>query len=109
MESGKRKRLETAGWRVGDASEFLGLDEAEAELVEIKVRLARALQEKRGRAGLTQAELAKRLGTSQPRVANMLAAREVSIDHLIKSLLLLGADAAEVARAFTGGKKPRTT
>jgi predicted XRE-type DNA-binding protein len=109
METGKRKRLEAAGWRVGDATEFLGLDEAEAELVEIKVRLAKALQEKRGKAGLTQAELAKKLGTSQPRVANMLAAREVSIDHLIRSLLLLGADAAEVARAFAGGKKTRTT
>lgn len=108
MESGKRKRLEAAGWRIGGAVEFLGLDEAETELIEIKVRLAKALQEKRENAGMTQAALAKKIGTSQPRVANMLAARDVSIDHLVKSLLLLGADAAEVARALAG-PKTRTT
>ena len=107
MEENKRKRLEKAGWTVSDASEFLGLSEAEAELVEIKVRLAKALQTKRQEVGLTQAQLAKKLGTSQPRVASMLAARDVSIDNLVRSLLVLGADAAEVAKALAG-RKPKT-
>ncbi len=40
MDSKKRKRLENAGWAVGDASDFLGLNPAEAELVELKVNLA---------------------------------------------------------------------
>ena len=102
MEAAKRKRLEEKGWRVGDAAEFLGLSDAEANLVEMKVRLAQALQERREKAGLTQAQLAKKLGTSQPRVASMLAVREVSIDLLVRALLLLGADAGEVARAFAG-------
>jgi hypothetical protein len=34
----------------------------------------------------------------------MLAARDVSIDHLVRSLLVLGADAAEVARVLAGRK-----
>ena len=104
MESAKKRKLEAAGWQLGDAAEFLGLNAAESELVEIKLRLAAAVQARRTDAGLTQAQLAKRLGTSQPRVATILAAREVSIDNLVRTLLVLGADAAEVARVFAGIK-----
>ena len=104
MESAKKRKLEAAGWQLGDASEFLGLTAAESELVEIKLRLAAAVQQRRTDAGLTQAQLAKRLGTSQPRVATMLAAREVSIDNLVRSLLILGADATEVAKVLAGIK-----
>ena len=105
MDAAKKKRLEGKGWRVGGAAEFLGLTDAEAELVEIKVKLARALQERREKAGLTQAALAKRLKTSQPRVANMLAAKDVSLDLLVRSLLVLGADAAELAAVLTGAPR----
>ena len=104
MESAKKLKLEAAGWQLGDAAEFLGLTAAESELVEIKLRLAAAVQQRRTDAGLTQAQLAKRLGTSQPRVATMLAAKEVSIDNLIRSLLILGADATEVAKVLAGIK-----
>ena len=104
MESAKKRKLEAAGWQLGDASEFLGLTAAESELVEIKLRLAAAVQQRRTDAGLTQAQLAKRLGTSQPRVATMLAAKEVSIDNLVRSLLILGADATEVAKVLAGIK-----
>jgi predicted XRE-type DNA-binding protein len=104
MESAKKRRLEAAGWQVGDATDFLELTQAESELVEIKLRLAAAVQQRRNDAGLTQAQLAKRLGTSQPRVASMLAAKDVSIDNLVRSLLVLGADAAEVARVLAGRK-----
>jgi len=104
MDSAKKRKLEAAGWQLGDAAEFLGLSAAESELVEIKLRLAAAVQQRRTDAGLTQAQLAKRLGTSQPRVATMLAAREVSIDNLVRSLLVLGADATEVAKVLAGVK-----
>ena len=108
MESAKKRKLEAAGWQLGDASEFLGLTAAESELVEIKLRLAAAVQQRRTDAGLTQAQLAKRLGTSQPRVATMLAAKEVSIDNLVRSLLILGADATEVAKVLAGIKLQTT-
>ena len=106
MDATKKKRLEAKGWRVGTAAEFLGLSDADAELVDIKVKLARALQDRRERAGLTQAELARKLKTSQPRVANMLAAKDVSLDLLVRSLLVLGADARQVAVVIDGGKQP---
>jgi predicted XRE-type DNA-binding protein len=104
MDTAKKRKLEAAGWQLGDAADFLGLSAAESELVEIKLRLAAAVQQRRADAGLTQAQLAKRLGTSQPRVATMLAAKEVSIDNLVRSLLVLGADATEVARVLAGVK-----
>ncbi|HVE70160.1 MAG TPA: hypothetical protein VNI54_02240 [Thermoanaerobaculia bacterium] len=40
MTTDKRHRLEDAGWRVGDAREFLELTPDEAEVVEIKLAQA---------------------------------------------------------------------
>jgi len=34
MKRGKRKRLEAAGWRLGDAKEFLGLTDDESALLD---------------------------------------------------------------------------
>jgi hypothetical protein len=38
MESAKNRKLEAVGWQVGDATDFLGLTQAESELVETKLR-----------------------------------------------------------------------
>jgi hypothetical protein len=43
----KRKRLESASWRVGMVSEFLGETEEEAALIELKLDLARAVKAER--------------------------------------------------------------
>jgi hypothetical protein len=37
MKAEKRKKLVSAGWKVSDAREFLGLTDGEAEFVEIKL------------------------------------------------------------------------
>ncbi|MDT8370190.1 MAG: helix-turn-helix transcriptional regulator [Longimicrobiales bacterium] len=94
-----RKQLEEAGWRVGDTQEFLGLSDAEAAYIELKLVLAEALRERRLERKLNQTQVAKIVGSSQSRVAKMEAAdASVSIDLLIKSLFHLGADRAELAR-----------
>ncbi|HEX7151367.1 MAG TPA: helix-turn-helix domain-containing protein [Thermoanaerobaculia bacterium] len=99
MRSEKRKKLEAAGWRIGDASDFLELTPGEAEFVEIKLALARRLRELREEHEWTQAELARRVGSSQSRVAKMEAADPtVSVDLLLRSLLAAGADRHEVGR-----------
>jgi hypothetical protein len=46
MLTEKAKRLAKAGWELGDAKDFLGLDASEAELMEIKLELA--LRERAG-------------------------------------------------------------
>ena len=99
MKEEKRKHLETAGWRVGDARDFLGLSNDETQFVEIKLALARRLRELREKRKWTQADLAKRVGSSQSRVAKMEAAdATVSVDLLVRSLLAVGADRQEVGR-----------
>ncbi len=99
MKAEKRKRLAVAGWRVGDARDFLELSDDEAQFVEIKLALARRLRELREKRNWTQADLAKRVGSSQSRVAKMEAADPtVSVDLLVRSLLAVGADRRELGK-----------
>jgi DNA-binding XRE family transcriptional regulator len=102
MRASKQKRLEAAGWRVGSVDEFLGLDEAESQYVEIKVALARLLRSTRIRKRLTQSELAERIGSSQSRVAKLEAGDpSVSVDLLVRSLFAAGAKPSELAKAVS--------
>jgi DNA-binding XRE family transcriptional regulator len=106
MTKTKKRALEAAGWRVGTAADFLGLSKEEAALIEMKLGLAATLRQRRVARKLTQTQLAKRLGSSQSRVAKMEAADpSVSIDLLVRTLLDLGATRAQVANAMT--KKAR--
>jgi ribosome-binding protein aMBF1 (putative translation factor) len=101
MIKSKRKKLEAAGWRVGTAEDFLGLDAEEAAFVELKLGLSEQLKELRTKSGLSQVELAKRLGSSQSRVAKMEASDPtVSIDLLVKGLLAVGATPQLIGRAI---------
>ena len=102
MRKDKKARLERAGWQVGTVREFLGLSEAEAALVELKLTLSRGLKERRTRRKLTQAQLARLLESSQSRVAKMEAGDpSVSIDLLIRSLLAMGATQKELAQVIS--------
>jgi predicted XRE-type DNA-binding protein len=99
MKAAKRARLKAAGWAVGDAAEFLGLSEEERAFVETKLALSAGVRERRQRQRLTQAQVARRLGSSQSRVAKLEAADpSVSMDLMVRSLLRLGATRADIAR-----------
>ncbi len=91
MTTDKKRRVEKMGWKVGSVSDFLSLSPEEAAYVELKVRLAKALRTRRQRLGISQVEVAKRLQSSQSRVAKMEAGDPtVSIDLLVRSVLTLG-------------------
>ena len=106
MKSEKRRKLEDAGWRVADTRDFLDLTPGEAEFVEIKLALARRLREVREEHNWTQAEFARRVGSSQSRVAKMEAADPtVSVDLLVRSLLAAGADRRELGRVVVGSRR----
>ena len=101
MDKAKQKRLEAKGWKLGSASEFLGLSAAEATLVDMKVSLSQALRARRQASGLSQVALARRLRSSQSRVAKMEAAdRTVSVELLLRALITLGARARDIAKAL---------
>ncbi len=102
MKSAKKKRLEAAGWRVGDATEFVGLDAAELALIEMREALGRRVRELRTAAGLTQTGLAERMGSSQSRVAKIEAGHpSVSLELTVRALLALGADRSEVGACIS--------
>ena len=101
MDKAKKARLESSGWRVGDAATFLGLTPEEAAFVELKLALATYLRDLRRSRGWTQAAVADLLGSSQSRVAKMEASDStVSLDLLVRSLLSLGATREELGRVI---------
>jgi len=98
MNTAKKRRLESKGWKIGTAREFLNLSAEEAAYVELKLALSKNLQEYRRQKRLTQEELARRLKSSQSRVAKMEAGDpSVSLDLLVRSLLALGASRKRLA------------
>jgi DNA-binding XRE family transcriptional regulator len=102
MNSSKQKKLEKAGWKVGSAAEFLGLSPVEEVLVDVKIALAGEVKERRKRQKVTQEGLAKRMGSSQSRIAKMESAdRSVSVDLLVRSLASLGASPREIGGAIS--------
>ena len=106
MKAEKRRKLEDAGWRVGNAADFLELTADEAEFVEIKLALARRLRQLREEHNWSQAEFARRVGSSQSRVAKMEAADPtVTVDLLVRSLLAVGTDRRELGRVVASRRK----
>jgi len=105
MRDGKRKRLEAKGWKVGTAREFLGLSADEEAYVELRLRLAEGLKQRRRRRNLTQTEFARVVRSSQSRVAKMEAGDPtVSLDLLIRSLFALGASGRDIAALILGSR-----
>lgn len=103
MKTTQRKKLAKAGWKVGTVAEFLDLTPEEEMLIEMKLAAAAKVKELRKKQSLSQAELAKRLGSSQPRVAKLEAAEaEVSLELMIRALVALGATAKDVGRLLGG-------
>jgi ribosome-binding protein aMBF1 (putative translation factor) len=101
MNVAKRKRIEAAGWSVGSTADFLELSPEEAAFIELKLRLSESLRKRRTRQNLSQTALAKKLKSSQSRVAKMEAGDpSVSVDLLLKALLATGATRNDLARVF---------
>ncbi len=99
MKKSKKERLEKAGWRVGTAQDFLGMTDEEAAIAKLKISLAHGVRERRARAGITQAELARRIGSSQSRVAKIESADPaVSVELAIRALFAMGTTHKALAR-----------
>jgi DNA-binding XRE family transcriptional regulator len=98
MEVSKQQRLAAKGWKVGDAADFLELTSEETVMVEIRLALSRSLKAQRKRS-MTQAELATKIGSSQPRVAMVENGdASVSLELLIRSLLATGVTVQEIGQ-----------
>lgn len=106
MKPAKLKRLQAAGWKVGGAKEFLKLTDEEAMLVELKLSLINAVKQSRQKRGLSQIDLAKRMGSSQSRVAKIESGDpSVSLDLIVRALFASGATRQDLKRAFSAKER----
>ena len=104
MDRETQKRLEAAGFRVGDAGDFLGLSDDERRLIEFRLAVSRAVRKARERAGVTQQQLAAKMKSSQSRIAKIEAAEPgVTLDLSIRALFAAGGELSDA----TGVARPR--
>jgi ribosome-binding protein aMBF1 (putative translation factor) len=91
MDAKKQKALEAAGWRFGDAADFLGMSNEERQLLDARIEAALAVRRQREARTLTHSQLASRIKTSQPRVAKIeRAAPDVSLDQMLRAFAAAG-------------------
>ena len=91
MDAKKKKALEAAGWRFGDAADFLGLTDEERQLLDARVEAALAVRRQREASNVSQMQLASRIKTSQPRVVKIeRAASDVSLDQILRAFAAAG-------------------
>ena len=102
MNPEKRQKLKAAGWTIGNTEDFLGLTSAESQIVELKLALSDRLKSLRENQHLTQKELAKKIQSSQSRVAKMETGdSSVSIDLLLRALFSMGATCEDIAKLIS--------
>jgi DNA-binding XRE family transcriptional regulator len=105
MKQAKRQRLEKKGWNIGRTEDLLQLTDDEIAYIELKLALSVRLKSMREQQAMTQLELAKRIHSSQSRVAKMEAGDpSVSLDLLVRSLLALGATRKQIAGALAANR-----
>jgi len=103
MDKAKKQRLEKKGWKVGNVDEFLAFTPDESAYIELKWALSKSVRQRREHKNLTQVQMARLLKSSQSRVAKIEAGdTTVSLDLLVRSLIVLGATRQEVAHVIAG-------
>ena len=110
MRAKKRKALEAAGWKFGDAADFVGMSDEERQLLDARVEMALAVRRQRESQHLSQQQLAKKINTSQPRITKIeRAAPDVSLDQIIRAFTAAGGKivVGRVGRSGSGGGKQR--
>ena len=101
MDAEKRARIERAGFKVGTVAEFLELSPTESALVEMRLALSNALRARRKSERISQVALAKRLRSSQSRVAKIEAGDpSVSLDLMVRAFLESGASREDVGQVI---------
>ena len=91
MNKEKRRALETAGFVFEDTEDFLELTAEERQLVELRLVVCRAILRGGSSRASTQEQVARKLKSSQSRVAKMEAgAADVSLDLLFRGFFALG-------------------
>jgi DNA-binding XRE family transcriptional regulator len=112
MEPETRKRLEEVGYAFGDFADFLGLDDIERKMIEIRADLGSAIRRIREERGDSRAKFARMIGASQRELGRIeIAAPEISLDLMLMVYFKAGGAvryefASPVVPAPAEGAKP---
>jgi DNA-binding XRE family transcriptional regulator len=92
MDEAKRKRLEAAGWTMGDYGDFLGLTEAERQEVELRGALLHEVKRLRAAKGLTRRALGKLIGSTESSLTKLESGTTigVSLDLMFRAFFAVG-------------------
>ena len=99
-----------AGWKSGDAADFLGMTVAEKQELDVRVSLIRAVRKRRGELGLSQKQLADRLKISKRTVERIEAGGgEITLEQILHAYSEMGGRLAitELPQQENGGHKRR--
>jgi ribosome-binding protein aMBF1 (putative translation factor) len=100
MQKEKRNALKKAGFRIGNAEDFLELTKEERQLVELRYLVSKTVRRIRATRHLSQQQLAARLKSSQSRVAKIeAAAGDVSLDLMFRGLFAVGGKLSDLHAA----------
>lgn len=100
MTTTKIEQLEAKGFTVGNASDFLGLSPVEEAITETSHILSNLVRDTREAQGLTQGQLAERLGTSQPNIGRLENGVGTTFDKQFAALYEMGLGPREIADAI---------
>lgn len=101
MNNSKIERLKAQGWEVGDSSDFLGLTHEEMAFIDLKIALSKRVKELRISQNISQESLAKKVKSSQSRIAKIEGCdASVSVDLILKTMFSLGATNQDIADAI---------
>jgi len=93
-----REAIKADGGQISTLADFLGLGEVEMRTIDLRIGLTEAIIRLRGEAKMTQAALAKILGLSRPRIAEIEARKpNTSFDNLIPVFFAVGGTSEEFA------------
>ena len=92
------KKLANMGWKMGDFGDAFDLSPEDRAFVEMRLAAAREVDRLREEQGVSQRELARRMGTKQPTVSRMLKTPSTTtFDALFRALLALGSTPRKIA------------
>jgi ribosome-binding protein aMBF1 (putative translation factor) len=109
MDAEKQNALEDAGWKSGDAADFLGMSEGERQELDLRVWLARAVRDRREKLGLSQKQVAARLKISQRSLDRIeWGGGEITFEQILHAYSALGGRLAitELPPHSDNGAKP---
>jgi DNA-binding XRE family transcriptional regulator len=105
MKQDNWEKLRKLGYRVTSAQDFLELSDEQMALIDLKISLIEKLKATRRRKKISQQELARRIQSSQSRVAMLERGRpDVSLDLICRALFALGVNRRELGKAIHPGK-----